>query len=229
MSNYVIIDAGHGGSDPGAVYNGKREKDYTLQISNIVKTELERSGVNVVLTRTSDVDVSLQARTNLENSGSYALFISVHLNAGGGTGTEVYRSIVGGVSSDCANKILNKIVRLGFANRGVKTKVGDDGRDYFHVIRETKCPSVLVETCFIDNVNDMAKLNVTEMAKAIAQGICETLGVAYVPVAATPPVVTPPTNPDNLYRVQVGAFADRKNAEKYVEELKQKGINAIIS
>lgn len=225
MSNYVILDAGHGGSDPGAVYAGKREKDYTLPIVNVLKTELERSGVNVTLTRTADVDVSLKARTDLENKGNYALFVSVHLNAGGGTGTEVYRSIVGGVSTDCANKILNKIIALGFANRGVKTKIGDDGRDYFHVIRETKCPAVLVETCFIDNVNDMDKFDVNLMAKAIAQGICETLGVPYV---SKPTVTPPPTNPDNLYRVQVGAFSDRKNAENYVAELKQKGINAII-
>lgn len=225
MSFNVILDAGHGGSDPGAVSQNRLEKDYTLQIATKVRQYLDLQGVANTMTRVSDVDVSLNDRTNLENNGQYDLFVSIHLNSGGGVGTEVYYSIYEGTSKICAKNILNQITKLGFVDRGIKTKTGSNGRDYFHVIRETKCPSVLVETCFIDSNTDMQNLNTDTMAIAIAKGICETLGVEYKTQNDDNNIQG---NTQKLYRVQVGAFSDRKNAEKLVQELKQKGMDAFI-
>ncbi len=151
----LAIYAGHGGSDSGAVYGGRREKDYTLQISNGVSAILRGAGFEIINNRTTDTNRSINNDARLANNNHVDGVIEFHLNAGGGTGTETYCSVVGNESRSLAIAIQNRIVGLGFRDRGVKTKTGSDGRDYFGIIRMTNAPAVLVEICFIDSDVDM--------------------------------------------------------------------------
>jgi len=92
MTKTAVVDPGHGGHDSGAVANGLKEENLTLDISKRVKRKLESkyAGVNVRLTRTGDTYPSLQARCDLANRLNAAAFLSVHINSGGGTGFESY-------------------------------------------------------------------------------------------------------------------------------------------
>lgn len=185
----VWIDAGHGGAQPGACALGCKEKDLTLQIATLLGAELTRCGVTVAQTRTTDVDIPLDTRGPLANKWGADYFVSVHLNAGGGRGAETWCSIAGGKSKALAECIQAELVGLGYVDRGVKTRKGDDGRDYLAVIRQTNMPAVLAEVGFIDSQEDMARFDAAKAAQAIAQGICKQAGIAYKP-AVTAPAIT---------------------------------------
>lgn len=189
----IWIDAGHGGAQPGACALGRKEKDLTLQIATLLGTELTRCGMTVAQTRTTDVDVLLDTRGPLANKWGADYFVSIHLNAatGNASGAETWCSIAGGKSRALANCIQDELVGLGYVDRGVKTRKGDDGRDYLAVIRQTNMPAVLAEVGFIDSTEDMARFDAAKAAQAIARGICKNTGVAYKQ-AVTAPAFTAP-------------------------------------
>lgn len=188
----IWIDAGHGGAQPGAVALGKKEKDLTLQIATLLGTELTRCGFSVAQTRATDVDVLLDTRGPKANAWGADYFVSVHLNAGGGRGAETWCSITGGKSKALAECIQAEMVGLGYVDRGVKTRKGDDGRDYLAVIRESNMPAVLAEVGFIDSQEDMIRFDAAKAAQAIARGICKHTGVVYKQ-KVTAPTLTSPT------------------------------------
>lgn len=169
----IFIDAGHGGADPGAVGNGLREKDITLAISLKQKELFEAAGYTVIMSRTDDTYVNLDARTTKANASGADLLISNHVNAGGGKGAEVWCSLYGDTGRIIADRICNNLSTL-FYNRGVKTRQGENG-DYLHMIRESQMPTVLIEHGFIDNIDDANKLryplNVDVMARATFNAI----------------------------------------------------------
>lgn len=184
----VLIDPGHGGDDSGAenkVNKSILEKDYTLDTSLATAEYLRNSGINVVLTRQTDKTLSLPERSSMSNALNPDLFVSVHFNAsdGRGKGTEVYYKYAdrnGGTSKILATNILNSILsEFNFSNRGVKTRTLDSGKDYYHVIREVKAPSVIVESSFIDNEQDQLLVNTIEkrnhLGTQIGKGIEKTL------------------------------------------------------
>lgn len=166
----IVIDAGHGGSDPGAVGNGLREKDITLDIALRVKQLLEEKGFAVIMTRDSDVYPSLKERTDLANNANADIFVSIHVNSGGGTGIETWWYSKGPEpqkSLELAKSIQNELIKETNArDRGVK-----DGN--LHVNRESKMPSALIEVGFIDNASDAAKLAQSSYKQQIAKGIVE--------------------------------------------------------
>ena len=127
------------------------------------------------------------------------------------------------------DSFINEIVGIGQNSRGLKTKLGSDGRDYFGWIRNTIAPAVLVECAFVDNKNDIKILDTEAeqkaMGVAIAKGILKTLGIQY---SAEQKAEPPKAEDTKLYRVQVGAFANKANAEKLKAELEGKGYSAII-
>ncbi|WP_101698091.1 N-acetylmuramoyl-L-alanine amidase [Clostridium minihomine] len=175
----IWLDEGHGGAQPGACALGCREKDLTLQIGNALEAELSGCGFMVNRTRTADVDVGLSARASRANQWGADYFVSIHLNAGGGQGAETWCSITGGQSKTLAQCINTQLVELGYKDRGVKSRKGNDGRDYLAVIRETNMPAVLVEVGFIDSASDRALFDAHKAAAAIAKGICNHTGIAY--------------------------------------------------
>ena len=154
----VVLDAGHGGSDSGATSSGVKEKDLTLQYAKKVKNELESRGAKVYMTRSDDTYVSLTDRTQKAKDKDCNLFISLHINSGGASGTEVYYSVN---SKYAKKKLASKLAEniseaLGINNRGAKTRTGSNG-DYYSVIRTSAAhgiPGLIVEHGFIDNSTD---------------------------------------------------------------------------
>ncbi|WP_010271317.1 N-acetylmuramoyl-L-alanine amidase family protein [Paenibacillus senegalensis] len=169
----VFIDPGHGGNDPGAVGNGLQEKDLTLQIALRTRDILyaEYDNVNILMSRTADQTVSLQERTNAANAWGADYFLSIHINAGGGTGFETFVYPGSGAPTTIDrihvhDQIMN---RVDFTDRGKKTA-------NFHVLRESNMSAVLTECGFIDRVADADKLKSPAFIDALARG--HAVGVA---------------------------------------------------
>lgn len=182
--NTIVIDAGHNDRtvDTGAEGNGFREQDITFEIASRVKPILERYGLKVIMTREKKTDVlgtttveSLQERVDIANENNAELFVSIHLNSGGGRGTETYCWLKGGNAEILAEYVQAAIVEeTGFYDRKVKT-------GNLYVLKNTDMPAILVETGFIDNEKDAAFLGSEEgqqaMAEAIAKGILRYKGL----------------------------------------------------
>ena len=183
MSKKVFIGVGHGGSDPGAV-KYITEKEYTLKTAKEVYNYLTAAGVSCKMSRTSDVDTDMDSKVKMCNDYNPDLVVDVHFNAGGGTGFEVFYSRVGGTSKTLANNINNEVKKI-MSSRGIKTKLGDGGTDFFAIIRETIAPAVLLEGGFVDTKfdADFIKANYKKLAKAYADGILKTLGISTTTTA----------------------------------------------
>lgn len=214
----VFIGIGHGGSDPGAVANGFKEKDLNLQIALACKDYLTKYGVEVKMSRTKDENDSLSEEIRECNIFSPDLAVDIHNNAGGGDGAEVFHHHGGGKGKTLAINILDEIKKTGQNSRGAKTRKNSAGRDYYGFIREVIAPAVIVECAFVDNSTDL-KILATEgqrklMGQAIAKGILKTLGAEI--------------QGESLYCVQVGAYANKSNAEAMLEKLKEAGFAGYI-
>lgn len=183
----IVIDPGHNysGVDTGAVGNGLREQDITYYIAERLKPELERNGFSVIMTRNSlkdnvsneSVSASLNRRAEIANKSGADLFVSIHCNAGGGTGIETYYCTGSEASKTFATFVQNSVVdEIGIRDRGVKSAK-------YAVLRNTNMPALLLETAFIDTASDAAYLADSgyqrRYAEAIARGICEYMGVEY--------------------------------------------------
>ena len=223
MSKRVFIGVGHGGADPGAV-GLVREADANLVIAMELKRLLEAVGVTVGLSRIKDENDPLSEEIREANAFQPDFAIDVHNNAGGGDGFEVYvQTGPHAAQSKKAGQLLDRYVRAMHQNsRGVKTKLNDSGKDYFGFLRQVNYPAVIVEGFFVDNQKDAADFDTAaeqkKLAAAYAAAIIELLGVD-----------TGKAEDGKLYRVQVGAFAQRANAEKLLAELKAKGYNPFIT
>ena len=175
----LCFDYGHGGADPGAVYNGRKEAADVLSLGREVAEEMRKHGITVDETRTADTTVDLTKRSAFANRQNYDYFISFHRNAfkpETGTGTETYVYINAAEKTKAlADKIQKALVSVGFVNRGVK--VGN-----FHVLRETTAPAVLIEIGFIDNTQDNALFDRKreEIIKGISKAILSHLGIKSI-------------------------------------------------
>ncbi|MCL2436759.1 MAG: N-acetylmuramoyl-L-alanine amidase [Clostridiales bacterium] len=207
----ILIDSGHGGTpkDSGAIGpTGLREADAALTIANRVGAMLIEAGVNVGFTRTTDVNMSLQARSNMANRVKARYFLSIHINSATNpraTGTETFAFRSGGEGEKLANAVQRNLVSaIRLPDRGVKFA-------NFHVLRETTMPAALVEVCFINNPQEEALLRKAEFIESAAQGIAagamEFLGVRD-------PIVLPPSE-----TVPVGHWA-----EPYFDFLNSNGV-----
>ena len=185
MIKKVFLGVGHGGTDPGAVANGLREKDVNLGIALAAKEHLERAGVEVRLSRYRDEDDALTEEIRECNAYGPDLAVDIHNNAGGGDGFEAYCSMVGGVSRKLAENIEVRVKAIGQNSRGVKTRPypGKPSLDYYGFVRETRGPAVLCEFAFLDNPRDVAAVAGPEaqeaMGMALARGILDTLGIPW--------------------------------------------------
>lgn len=180
----VMIDPGHGGADPGAVARSFaiREKDLTLAISKRIGATLEENyDVQVFYTRTTDTTMNLAERTALANKHNVDYLLSVHINAGGGTGYEDFIYVNLSDSSQSAKirdvvhaEIVPVLKKFGVKDRGKK-------KANFHMLRESKMPAMLSENLFIDNPADQKLLSNTaflnELSDAHAHGIAKALGL----------------------------------------------------
>lgn len=181
----IAISIGHGksksgGYDSGAVGGGYHEFRLARQIGKYAAQELRSYGCTATLIN-YDADLYLSDRIAKINSGKYDLALEIHLNAGGGTGSEVYykvgntqgKKLAGAISKSIANK-------FGIKDRGAKVKV-QNNKDYFGFVREVKCQSILVETVFIDTATDRKKVETDagqqQCGQAIALAVATTYGL----------------------------------------------------
>lgn len=226
MAKKVFLGVGHGGNDPGAS-KYLVEKDVNLAMAKACREYLEYNGVSVLMSRTKDENDPLSEEIKECNAYNPDLAVDIHNNAGGGDGFEAYYYTGGGTSKALAFNIEQEVVAIGQNSRGCKTKINTSGKDYYGFIRQIKAPSVIVEGVFVDNATDV-KIADTEAEQkafgyAYARGILKTLQI-------TPKEMnTASKTGGTLYKVQVGAFKNKENAEALKKKLLKAGFtNAFV-
>ena len=217
MPYSIMLDAGHGGRDPGAVYNGRQEKDDSLALTLAVGELLQERGVDALYTRTTDVYESPYQKAMEANAAGADFFISIHRNSSpeantySGVESLVYNK--SGIKLEMAENINEQLEAIGFVNLGVKERPG------LVVLRRTRMPAVLVEVGFInsDTDNMLFDNNFDDIALGIAEGILDTLqmnGEVSAP---------------GSYTVQVGAFRNGAYADRLQQELLEQDFPAVTS
>jgi len=192
----IVVDAGHGGWDNGASWNGRLEKDDNLRLALEVQRQLLAQGVPVLMTRDTDVFVPLADRVQMANDANASLFISLHRNSyieqtawTNGVINFIYLTAPE-TAVRAAQSVLDAVVDVGVqTNRGVQ-------RGDYYVVRETNMPSMLLEMGYIINEidNELFDEHLVEYAAAIARGAMEHFGLTYryIPgVSPTPPPTAP--------------------------------------
>ena len=220
----VIIDAGHGGMDPGAVYEGRMEKNDTLNLALAVGEILKENGVDVVYTRTDDVYDTPFEKAQIANREGGDFLLSIHRNSSpepnqySGVESLVYDKQ--GRKVQLAENINSELERAGFRNLGVKE------RPNLIVLKRSKMPAVLVEAGFLNTDADNALFDERfgEIAEAIADGVLKTLredGMLQQEQEDDRPT-------EKLYRVQTGAYRNRAYAEDLLYRLQGQNFPAYI-
>lgn len=221
MAVTVALDAGHGGYDGGAVYEGRREKDDNLALTLAVGEILQNAGVNVVFTRTEDVYDSPVRKAQIANESGADYFISFHRNSSpmdnqySGVETLLYDE--SGIKAEMAEAINAELAEVGFRDLGLNIR-----RD-LAVLRRTQMPALLVEVGFINTDADNALLDArfNDVAQAIANGVLQTVSGEIGTETGTPET--------EAYAVQVGLFRNPENADNLYRELVALGIPADIT
>ena len=171
----VVLDAGHGGANPGATYNGRQEKDDALALVLAIGPILEENGVDVYYTRTSDIYESPYQKAMEANNIGADYFVSIHRNSSPYpnqyTGIESLVYNLYGEAARLAYNINAQLEQVGFVNHGVNE------RPNLVVLNSTQMPAVLVEVGFIntDADNQLFDERFDDIARAIADGILETV------------------------------------------------------
>ena len=182
----VTIDAGHGGYDGGANYNGRLEKNDNLEIALAVGELLEQNGIEVGYTRITDVYDSPNEKARIANEQGSDLFVSIHRNSSPNpntySGVETLLYEESGLKQDVANAINEELAKVGYNNLGLNV------RKDLTVLRRTQMPAVLVEVGFIntDADNQLLDNSFDETVRAIANGIYKTLTGNELSVAGVP-------------------------------------------
>lgn len=210
----ICIDYGHGGSDSGAIgFNGLKEKDYNLLIGERVINYLKNYDVKVVTSRGMDEFVSLEKRVDMSNKNNCDLFISIHCNAHTNkesNGFETY--------SYTGNSDLQKLIHKNILNRIPSLRDRGIKKASYYVLKYTKASAVLIECGFITNKSDYEILinNIDNFALGICQSIVSYLGLKQI---------------DNreLYRVVVGSYSIKENAQNMVKQLEKDGYKPFIT
>ena len=182
----IVVDAGHGGSDPGAVSGGLQEKDFNLQAALYMYDRFRELGIPVILTRDDDTTLSRNERLNAMRSlgtGSDVLILSNHINSGGGEGAEVVYPLR--TNSTLPRMILDEIGAKGQIKRKIYQRVlpENPSKDYYYIMRETpNTTSLLIEYGFIDNANDRQKLqnNLLNYVEGVVKAVAEYANIPYI-------------------------------------------------
>ncbi|MBO5371259.1 MAG: N-acetylmuramoyl-L-alanine amidase [Lachnospiraceae bacterium] len=234
----IVIDAGHGGFDNGARYQGRREKDDNLRLALAVGNILEQRGYDVIYTRTDDIYQSPYEKAQIANDADADYFISFHRNSGENDNTYngVQTLIYGGderaeVIADSINRELEK---LGFANLGIDERTG------LVVLRRTEMPAVLIETGFInsDKDNQIFDDNFDAIAEAIADGIENEVPLPDRMMDHRVEMAMDALNQEDwenekeeedlYYGVEVGRFRHFNTANFLAEQLKAQGFDSFV-
>lgn len=214
----IYLDAGHGGSDPGAVGNGVKEKDLTLKIAKKVEALLKNyQDVQTKMSRTGDTYPSLSDRTNEANKWGADYFLSLHINAGGGTGYEDFVFTGSSKSIAYQNIIHAEIIKsIGkMKNRGKK-------QANYQVLRNTKMPALLTECGFIDNASDAALLKQESFLGGLAQGHVNGLVKSFGLVLIKKEVVEEVKGTTKgFFRIKTGTFPNARAFAAAIDKVKK--------
>ncbi len=214
VTQKVILDAGHGGAEPGAVYAGRPEKDDNLKLALAVGKLLAEKGVDVMFTRIDDTYQTPYEKAEIGNRSGADYFVSFHRNAmprpGSASGAQVLVYEKSGPAEVLAENILAALTSAGFADQGVVERPG------LIVLNQTRMPSVLIETGFLDNEADnrLYDENFDGIAGAVADAVYGTLKQEQ-----GRPV---------YYQIQIGAYTDKNAAAQAYNQLMSQGFPAYI-
>ena len=222
----IGIHAGHNPDDKigcGAIglikesTENRKVKDEVIRLLKLVG--------HTIIDCTVEDGVSVKDIVNKQVAKSNAqdldITVSIHFNSGvndkegngASTGTEVLMTSITGIKKEIGTKIVNNIAKLGFKNRGCKTRTN------LGFLNGTKAPAILIECCFVDDKDDISLYDYKTMAKAIAEGIH---GESIIEKSNTE------SNTDVIYRVIAGSFKSRLNAEVQMKKLKDVGISGVF-
>ena len=217
MAKSIVLDAGHGGRDNGAVYEDMIEKNDNLRIVLALGQELENRGINVYYTRTTDVFQTPFEKAQIANETNADAFLSIHRNSGvnpgeySGVESLVYKKE--GLALEMAENINGALGLVGFDEIGVFEEPG------IIVLRKTKMPAVLAEIGFINNDEDNRLLN---------ENFDDVIGALADAVQGTLEPEVYPAGRGGFFHVQVGSFADRKEAAAAVKKVSGEGFPAML-
>lgn len=229
MAVKIILDAGHGGYDNGASYNGRFEKNDTLALVLAVGEILEAQGYDVEYTRTEDVYDSPLQKARIGNKSNADFFVSIHRNASptpnqyNGVQTLVYNDA--GIKADMARKVNEELEKVGFRNINVSV------RPDLAVLRRTKMPAILIEAGFInsDMDNELFDTRFSEIAEAIATGIDDTIMAAGL-AASEIKKLTKEMNEqkEDRYQILLGIFRSHESAAYYMKQFANEGYDVNV-
>lgn len=225
----VIVDAGHGGNDPGAVSGNLKEKDLNLKAALYMYDRLKDLGINAKLTREGDISLPKNERIakvkSLFNNSPGVILVSNHINAGGGEGAEIVYALRN--TPELSSMALDNITKSGQKARGIYQRVlpENPSKDYYYILRESgNVEPILVEYGFIDNTNDQRKLinNITDYAEGVVKAIADYAGIQYIPPGSTN------VDTEDTYTVQKGdtLYGIARKYNLKVDELKS--LNNLI-
>lgn len=224
----IGLRGGHSPNCKGAM--GILDEQITmLTLFKKVESILKQKGHIVIncCSTESNKSLDLSYGTTLANNNNCELFVSLHMNASNdhkGRGTEawVYRSGDYPINQ-LGLRLCNNFAKLGFVNRGIKVNPS------FHDLAKTKMPSLIFETCFCDNKSDVDLFNKYSL-DTIALNIANAIDPVGIPIQSNPDTIPPSNNTssssNSYYRVIVGSYKEKANAEKMVSEMKSKGYNS---
>lgn len=187
MAKKIVIDAGHGGEDPGTSANGIVEKDLTLKISEYLHKRFDELGIPNEMTRTSDVTLGPSERPTKAQSfygnSNDVILLSNHINAGGGDGAEIIYSLRN--SDKLSNLIAQEFAKSGQNVRKYYQRrlPSDPSKDYYYILRDTpNNESLIIEYGFADSTGDdpdLLKNNWEDLAEAVVRAVATYVGVPY--------------------------------------------------
>ena len=229
----VCIDNGHGydtlGNRTPVMPNGKviREWEFNHPTAKKLESVLKRCGFRVIMASDTKKDTTLVNRVKRANDGGADIFVSIHYNAykgiwGSHGGIETLHYLNSSKGKNLAQQVQRELVKAtGLRDRGIK------GRNLY-VLRRPSMPAIICECGFMDNLKEAELMtdgnHQWKVAEAIGKGICNYFGVKYVPRKEE----GGQDEKGILYKVQIGAFRDRKNAEALAARAKKAGFDVYI-